>query len=188
MQRATSRGGFTLIELMVVMLIILILVALTTAGISSVTESQNKAATERVIQQLDIALEKQWRSVISDARDSFRGQGLPPTELANWTVQQLNQEFPISTSPDHGALLYQLLSQTRRGGETFNIETMVGSDFIGDNAQGNPQLIDAWGNPLRLRWANSNNLLDGIIIFSAGSNEIPGDDDDITSDTLRAQA
>jgi prepilin-type N-terminal cleavage/methylation domain-containing protein len=66
--RTPARDGFTLVELIVVVGIILALVSLSVAGIMKALNYQQRRNTETLVQKLDQALQKQWIRVIDTAK------------------------------------------------------------------------------------------------------------------------
>lgn len=103
----SARGGFTLIELIVVLSIILILTGLVAGGIYKVVESQKVAATEGMLIKIDNALETQWRRVVKQASDTpiqtiesrapllaTLGNNSPQVVRVLWVKVRLHQEFP----------------------------------------------------------------------------------------------
>lgn len=64
----SSRSGFTLIELMVVMAIIGVLVTLTAAAAIGVLTYQHSQNTQTTLQTITTALNRQWTRVVEQAR------------------------------------------------------------------------------------------------------------------------
>lgn len=64
---SAGRGGFTLIEMMVVIAIILVLVAITAAGTAKVISAQRVSNTKAIIQKVDGEFQKQWKAAVDNA-------------------------------------------------------------------------------------------------------------------------
>src|SRR5207249_5802653 len=65
------RGGFTLVELLVVVAIIAVLVTLAAAGAYRLINSQRAARTEDALRTINKALEQQWKTVVQEANKDF---------------------------------------------------------------------------------------------------------------------
>jgi prepilin-type N-terminal cleavage/methylation domain-containing protein len=96
-----GRSGFTLVELLVVMLIIIVLVGLTASGIFQVIDGQKQANTEQTIRVLYKALKEQMDRVVKDAQNTppsptvLSMAGNDPNRAQVLTVKfRLKQEFP----------------------------------------------------------------------------------------------
>ena len=66
--RPPARGGFTLIELVVVLGIILLLVSLSVGAVMKLVVFQQRRNTEQVILKVDKALQQQWKEVVTQAK------------------------------------------------------------------------------------------------------------------------
>jgi prepilin-type N-terminal cleavage/methylation domain-containing protein len=100
------RAGFTLIELVVVLLIILVLTSMVASAVFQVINTQRKSNTEQTIQQVSTALKQQWGVVIKladnepipqsvlnmAAGDSYAAQ----RARVIWKKLRLKQEFPTT--------------------------------------------------------------------------------------------
>jgi prepilin-type N-terminal cleavage/methylation domain-containing protein len=107
-QRRLARGGFTIIELLVVMAIITILIALLAAATFKMLAAPPKTNTETLIQKLALATEGQWTAVITSARSEKidpaiwaqcqAAAGTPDAQpaLDVYIQMRLQQEFPTS--------------------------------------------------------------------------------------------
>ncbi len=101
--RPSARGGFTLIELVVVVGIILVLVSLSIGAVMRVVNIQQRRNTEATILKVDHAFQVQWKAVI----DLAKTEQVNPiaTALAGGDDRRarvihilmcLRREFPIS--------------------------------------------------------------------------------------------
>jgi prepilin-type N-terminal cleavage/methylation domain-containing protein len=116
-QREPARRGFTLIELMVVLTIIVILVSLSVGAIVRIVNLQQRRNTEQLVHKLDGALMRQWNAVIAQAKneqpnpialrlagaDSTYATPMVPTDpqAANrakviHVLMSLRREFPVN--------------------------------------------------------------------------------------------
>ncbi len=113
MRRMTStrRGGFTLVELLVVIAILAVLATLATAAFFRVRGSSTVSSTEATLQKLKSGLDKRWKAVLDDAADDVSKDRLPANIrdglyrfAANdkdrvrvlWTYIKLKNEFPTT--------------------------------------------------------------------------------------------
>jgi prepilin-type N-terminal cleavage/methylation domain-containing protein len=105
------RAGFTLVEILVVLGIILLLVGLTAAAAFNVMVYQRSSTTETAIRTLDGALDQQWQAVIKKAQtepiSSSTWNDLLAMAAGNnaerrarliWVKLRLKQEFPMNFS------------------------------------------------------------------------------------------
>jgi prepilin-type N-terminal cleavage/methylation domain-containing protein len=113
MGRAQARrAGFTLVELLVVMAIILALIALSASASMRVLATQKGSVTETTISKVDSALRKQWEAVVHAANnediatkigaDVYNNSFLPAAgndarrARVIYVKLRLKQEFPIN--------------------------------------------------------------------------------------------
>lgn len=71
-RRNQQRNGFTLVELMVVLAIIVVLVSLLMAGFSAVRITQQERATDDIVRKLQVAIEAQRTELVSQAAKERR--------------------------------------------------------------------------------------------------------------------
>jgi prepilin-type N-terminal cleavage/methylation domain-containing protein len=113
---APTRGGFTLVEMMVVLTIILILVGLAVGGIMKALNLQQRRNTESEVSKLDQAFMRHWKAVLDQSRTeqpnpiALRLAGADPSYPNNplgdalapnrakviHTLMCLRREFPVS--------------------------------------------------------------------------------------------
>jgi prepilin-type N-terminal cleavage/methylation domain-containing protein len=113
-RRPLARGGFTIIELLVVMAIITILMALLAAAVYKMLAAPPQKNTETLIQKLALALEGQWTAVITSARSEKIDPGIwaqcqaaagtpdPQPAMDVYIQMRLVQEFPTSFAQAQG--------------------------------------------------------------------------------------
>jgi prepilin-type N-terminal cleavage/methylation domain-containing protein len=113
--RSPRRGGFTLVELIVVIAIIVLLVSLTVGATVYFMNTAQETHAQATLKKLDTGLLQQWKAAIDTAQDEWRSgsnAAFPPsapraTVLAAagndpakgqqlWTALRLAQEFPTS--------------------------------------------------------------------------------------------
>src|SRR5437660_1405276 len=98
-----DRAGFTLVELMVVIAIIGVIIALTTAAAMQVVSYQRSSTTNGTIQTVNSELQKQWAAVIALADKD----ALPPVVISMaggnerrarviWKKLRLKEAFPMN--------------------------------------------------------------------------------------------
>jgi prepilin-type N-terminal cleavage/methylation domain-containing protein len=101
------RGGFSLIEMFVVMAIIAVLVALTASAVIYFMSWGPSAGTKATLRKADSAVRQEWSAVIDSAKDEwasgqYSGQVLtaannnPDLAKQLWIFLRLHQEFPVS--------------------------------------------------------------------------------------------
>ncbi len=95
---ASSRRAFSLVELVVVVGIIIVLVGLTVAVLTSLTRGSESRTTANLLTLLDSAY-AEWR--ISSERDITYGINGQPQAGLVYEVQQLNPSSPPGTGSDH---------------------------------------------------------------------------------------
>lgn len=75
----TSRGGFTLVELLVVIVIGLIITAITAAAATRMIAAQKLSNSRQTVEKVGRALQRQWTAVIDNAKDDAI-----PTDVVTW--------------------------------------------------------------------------------------------------------
>src|SRR5215472_5628424 len=66
--RIRGRRGFTLVEILVVLTIILVLVSLGVSAYMKIANYQQRRNTETLVQKVDVNFQKQWRAVLDTAK------------------------------------------------------------------------------------------------------------------------
>jgi prepilin-type N-terminal cleavage/methylation domain-containing protein len=101
--KADRRAGFTLVELIVVLTIIILLVALGTSAVVRVMASQQSSVTETTMKKLHRVLLRQWTAVVDQAKQEplssdviAMAGGDARRARVIWIKLRLRQEFPTS--------------------------------------------------------------------------------------------
>lgn len=149
-------GGFTLVELLVVITIIAIMMAALGVGLSSAFETSNVKATESLIRQLDAALENYERDF----------NEVPNSNPYTFTVDEVTDyEPPQGHTYEDSAILHAIaLGEFRRVArrdpideeETYEMvgpyAKDIGSEYIdGNRGDYSASIVDAWRNELEVR-------------------------------------
>ena len=115
-RRSLRRGGFTFVELLVVITIILVLVSLVVGAALYFMNTGTETNAQATLKKLDTGLLQQWKAVIDTAQDEWRSgtttaipsnvrsQVLSSPQVAGdpskgqqlWVALRLAQEFPIN--------------------------------------------------------------------------------------------
>lgn len=158
MKRLTSvrRAGFTIVEILVVLSIIILLAGLLLPALVGAKNSANKAQVRNFIKSLMVSLE----NYVNETGEMPRAD------------EQL-------TAADSAEVLYQALTYEGGNFEPFPFAESQLKDTDGD---GEWEVVDRWGEPLRyFRRFSSEKIKNRPIIISAGPNGTHEDADDITS-------
>lgn len=136
-QRRRSVRGFTLIELVVVIGLILILVGLTMAvGVAIRAQSETRQ-TENVLILLDQAV-KQWE-IAADRQLSW-GMDDPPNNL----VYDVQGDIDQGNSPSPDAQLEDLLRRISTNQSARDILAQIDNDFLQQDDDTFLRLVDPW--------------------------------------------
>jgi len=144
------RHGFTLVELLLVIMVMAVLAAMSWGVMRSATEDAKVAATRARIAQIEAMLQIEFdnyevrRLPITQAEmDSVGGNRVALRDLRRRKLAQI-----IKDEMSSGQTLYQILSRLDRDG-------LSGVEALGNAAVSRinnvPQVVDAWGRPLELR-------------------------------------
>ena len=104
---AARRRGFTLVELLVVIALIVVLAALTAGAVFRVQASEKNRATEATLSKIETGINRKRTAVLDDAADDYRLDKIPPALVAFagndkdrarvlWTYMKLKNEFPTT--------------------------------------------------------------------------------------------
>jgi prepilin-type N-terminal cleavage/methylation domain-containing protein len=103
-RHAPLRGGFTLVELLVVLAIISLVISITAAAAMRVLSGQKSSNTEVLITTLSRALNQHWMAVVDQAKNepvpdivtANLAGGDPRLARVIWIKLRLKQEFPMT--------------------------------------------------------------------------------------------
>jgi len=159
-QTRRKPAGFTLVELLVVIIIVAILSALTLGGLRSGAIRAKEGATRLLVTKLSDA--------VMELLEELEDQGFEPTVTNNMDLyRQLpdNSAFAMHSNAPFGATysayasgigtanqsaecLYMIVTQT--GVSRSVIETLHAGDIGDSDGNGKNEFLDAWGNPISL--------------------------------------
>ena len=183
-----SAGGFTLVELLVVISIIVVLAAMTFAGINVALNRQKKVQTQTNATGLLQAIEGYYREY--NRLPDFGAQG----EDSRTEGQSGQELLTILLGKEEVTNTMQNKKQIRfLNTEETKTKNKGGLLYSNGGAGASPEgLYDAWGNPFRVRFATAEpweipdpfkpgEVVRGkvAIVFSYGKNGKAGDRDDI---------
>lgn len=138
-QRVRSARGFTLIELVIVIGLILVLVGLTMAVGLAVRAQSETRQTENVLILLDQAV-KQWE-IAADRQLSWGTEDLP----VDGAVYDINDQNFADVQ------LTQLLGRISTNQSARDILAQIDDDFLQQEEGGlKLKLVDPWGSPVHL--------------------------------------
>ena len=138
--------GFTLIELVVVISLILLLVGLTMSVGLAVRSQSETRQTENVLILLDHAV-KQWQ-IAADRQLSWGMNDTPPD-----VVYDVQGHIDESSSPSPGKQLEDLLRRISTNQSARDILAQIDNDFLQQEKEDNAtflKLVDPWGSPVCL--------------------------------------
>src|SRR5437588_136561 len=102
-RRVRSRQGFTLVELMVVIIIILVVGALAAGAALRIAASQRLSNSRQTVDKVARSLQRQWTAVIDNALQDTMPSGVldwaqndPERARVMWVKLKLATEFPTS--------------------------------------------------------------------------------------------
>jgi prepilin-type N-terminal cleavage/methylation domain-containing protein len=130
----SRRAGFTLVELLIVIVIIGILVALSTVGIVKAMDSARSSSTQTMLDSISGAL----------AQYAQRWGDYPPT-----TVDELGLKAPNDVNNGVESLV-ACLSSEKRGGVLFHADDQL-ANVDGDSANGAKKSLNWWFGDDQLR-------------------------------------
>lgn len=137
---AASRRGFSLVELVVVIAIILLLMGLTLAVTTSLTRGSESRQTEDTLRLLDAAYQA-WKAT-SDRDVSYGNNGNPPGAQYEILLDD-TPDADSSGSNDHD-LTDQLLTIINRNAQAKEMLARINPKFLRQHDDDELGVIDAW--------------------------------------------
>jgi len=146
-----SRPGFTLVEMVVVISIIVMLVGLTIGVSVILSRKSEERETESILKLMDLAM-TEWTTA-SERSISF-GQPLQPTGIEVYDVDEMQYD-PISEQLQ-SALIGKVITIISRNAATLNVLKQINADYLKSevNPVNPPEtqrvVKDPWDNNLRV--------------------------------------
>ena len=182
---SSSRSGFTLVELLVVISIIMVLAAMGFAAIAKITKNKDKLLTQASVTDLSLAInafnDTYNRMPSVGGSDELTADGQAGTELLKIL---LGKEDPGSDMQNPKGIVFL----TTKIGKNKNQGGLI---YSGSNVEG---MFDAWGRPLHIKFDEDldNEIPDPIkqgdlvrqkkvIVWSFGADGKVGDNDEVKS-------
>ena len=159
-QTRRKPAGFTLVELLVVIIIVAILSALTLGGLRSGAIRAKEGATRLLVTKLSDAvmelleeLEDQgFEATVTNAMDLYRqlpdNSAFATHSNAPFGAAYSAYASGIGTTNESAECLYMIVTQT--GVSRSVIETLHAGDIGDSDGNGKNEFLDAWGNPISL--------------------------------------
>lgn len=195
-RRACRRLGFTLIEMLVVITILVVLGGLTVVVVTAVYKGQAGVATDATIHKTLSELDRQWKAAIDNAKDEFRANRAPAALSSNYGTDpdlarriyirlRLEQEFPQSiaeatTGPQYPPLPAAAL--VTLGPKKSYTNQLAGQNPGSPQAESSACLIVALGEGRRGTLTNLEEAL-GPSVFKFLPNVGAGKDSKVLMDT-----
>ena len=157
-QTRRKPAGFTLVELLVVIIIVAILSALTLGGLRSGAIRAKEGATRLLVTKLSDAvmelleeLEDQgFEPTVTNAMDLYRqlpdNSAFATHSNAPFGAAYSAYASGIGTTNESAECLYMIVTQT--GVSRSVIETLHAGDIGDSDGNGKNEFLDAWGNPI----------------------------------------
>lgn len=181
------RHGFTLVELLVVITIIIVLAAMSFGAINLVTTKKNNLTTQASITAAEQAFEQFYSEYqrlpsVGAGRDQLELDGQSGSELLEVLLGKENAGNNMQNPRQLAFLNAQISKTKKKGGLVYNSSNRVEG------------LYDAWGNPLNVRFDDDyddeirdpiqqGNIIQRkkVIVWSNGADGKPGGNDDVKS-------
>lgn len=164
-RRRIKRKGFTLMEMLIVIAIILLLAAMTIPLVGNVTNQARRAATKTTIKKAHELLAARVEAFERDYKVYFRrsqGTTYDPGNKAHIIQRKrdFQQRFPMylgsanaSAADNSEALLHMLTKMEILGGTNAEATNFNEGEINDTDDDGVNELVDGWGRPIRFyRW------------------------------------
>ena len=159
-QTRRKPAGFTLVELLVVIIIVAILSALTLGGLRSGAIRAKEGATRLLVTKLSDAVmelleeleDQEFGATLTNNMDLYRqlpdNSAFAMHSYAPFGAAYSAYASGIGTANESAECLYMIITQT--GVSRSVIETLHAGDIGDSDGNGKNEFLDAWGNPISL--------------------------------------
>ncbi|MCW1921511.1 type II secretion system GspH family protein [Luteolibacter arcticus] len=180
-----SRSGFTLVELLVVISIIMVLAAMGFGAIAKVNQRKNELVTKTCVTDLSMALDQFYNTYSRfpsvGSADELTAEGQAGTELLKILLAKEDPGSELQNPQQIVFLTPKIASNKNQGGLVYS----------GNQIEG---MYDAWGRPLHIKFdEDSDNEIPNpfrqgevvrqkrVIVWSFGPDGKFGDNDEVKS-------